>query len=101
MSAIFKLSHFYAQVAVAAILSLISGNDLLGVGKRYLTMTSKQSIQFFHTFLIIKYASNMQYILLVVCGLFLTVKFSSLFTAVAILACLKSLYYIVLNAKSL
>ena len=28
MSAIFKLSHFYAQVAVAAILSLISGNGL-------------------------------------------------------------------------
>ena len=28
MSAIFKLSHFYAQVAVAAILSLISGNDI-------------------------------------------------------------------------
>ena len=26
MSAIFKLFHFYAQVAVAAILSLISGN---------------------------------------------------------------------------
>ena len=29
MSAIFKLSHFYAQVAVAAILSLISGNGLI------------------------------------------------------------------------
>ena len=28
MSAIFKLFHFYAQVAVAAILSLISGNGI-------------------------------------------------------------------------
>ena len=36
--------------------------NLLGVGKRYSRMTSKQSIQFFHTLLIIKYASNMQYI---------------------------------------
>ena len=33
----------------------------------------------------------MQYMLLVVCGLFLTVKFSCLFTAVAVLACLSSL----------
>ena len=56
-------------------------------------MTSKQSIQFFHALLIIKYASNMQYIYLVVCGLFLTVKFSCLFTAVAVLACLRSLVY--------
>ena len=65
--------------------------NLLGVGKRYPRMTSKQSIQFFHTLLIKKYASNMQYIWLVVCGLFLTVKFSCLFTAVAVLACLCSL----------
>ena len=36
--------------------------NLLGVCKRYSRMTSKQSIQFFHTLLIIKYASNMQYI---------------------------------------
>ena len=54
-------------------------------------MTSKQSIQFFHTLLIINYASNMQYIWLVVCGLFFTLKFSRLFTAVAVLACLRSL----------
>ena len=32
----------------------------LGVGKRYSRMTSKQSVQFFHTLLIIKYTSNMQ-----------------------------------------
>ena len=36
--------------------------NLLGVGKPYSKMTSKQSIQFFHTFFVIKYASNMQYI---------------------------------------
>ena len=34
----------------------------------------------------------MQYIQLVVCGLFLTVKFSCLFTAVAVLFCLRSLF---------
>ena len=47
-------------------------------------MTLKQSIQFFHTLLIIKYAW--------LCGgLFLTVKFSCLFTTVAVLVCLRSL----------
>ena len=35
-------------------------NFILPFGKRYSRMTSKQSIQFFHTLLIIKYASNMQ-----------------------------------------
>ena len=53
-------------------------------------MNSKHSIQLFHTLLIIEYASNMQYIELVVCSLFLTVKFSCLFSAVAVLACLSS-----------
>ena len=36
--------------------------NLLDVGKRYSRMTSKQSMQFFHTLLIIKCTSNMQYI---------------------------------------
>ena len=39
-----------------------ASRNLLGVGKRYSRMTSKQSIEFFHTLLIIEYASNMQYI---------------------------------------
>ena len=63
--------------------------NLLGVGKRYSRMTSKQSVQFFHTLLIIN-ASNMQYIY---CSWLCVVKFSCLFTAVAVLACLRSLLY--------
>ena len=39
--------------------------NLLGVRKRYSRMTSKQSMQFFHTLLVVEYASNMQYILVV------------------------------------
>ena len=55
----------------------------------YSTLTLKWSIQFFHKILIIKYALNMQYA--VSCGFFLTLKFSCLFPAVAVLACFKSL----------
>ena len=39
-----------------------TATDLLRDERCYLRLTSKQSIQFFHTLLIIKYASNMQYI---------------------------------------
>ena len=46
----------------------------------YSKMTSKQSINFFHTLLVIKYTSNMQYIVKnLVC----------LFTAVAVLVCVR------------
>ena len=67
--------------------------NLLGVGKRYSRTTSKQSCStvLSHTFnhkICFKYEVYM----LVVCGLFLTVKFSCLFTAVAVLACLRSLF---------
>ena len=60
----------------------------------YLRLTSKQSIQLFHKLVIMKYASNMQYVDVVSCLWFvLNLRFSSLFTAVAILQldCLSSL----------
>ena len=54
-------------------------------------MTSKQSIQFFHTLLIVTFGFKYAvYIVGCVWLVFLTVKFSCLFTAVAVLACLSS-----------
>ena len=45
--------------------------NLLGDERCYSGLTSKQSIQFFHKLLIVKYASNMQYVDEVSCLWFL------------------------------
>ena len=63
--------------------------NLLGGERRYLRLTSKQSIQFFHKRLIIKYASNMQYVVSCLWFLFNAKIYSCLFPAVALLACLR------------
>ena len=57
--------------------------DPFGGERCYSRLTSKQSIQFFHKLLMLRNMQIYNNTLPVVCGFFLTLKFSCLFTAVS------------------
>ena len=68
-----------------------SQDFLLGGGKCYSRLISKQSIRSFYKLLILKHTWNIQNVVSYIFRFFLTLKCSCLFPAVAVLACSRSL----------